>query len=217
MVAGSKRRKIEDVKPLTVPHLVNKLKEMNTRNACLIALLYLSGRRINEVLHLRKEDIKIENNRISFVTFNQKDYRSKQTSDYTIKRYVKRRNFKGRKSKAYEGFLFYRRIIPHFRTDSESGEQLTIFILNRYGYLTDKDYLFKSFRSDKPISYNMAYKIFIKYFPNYWPHILRHERFTEIYRVYHDDIMKFHRDTFHKRFESSLVYVRKLEIEDEKI
>ncbi len=130
---------------------------------------------------------------------------------------MKRRNFVGRKSEAYEGLLFYRRIRPHFRTDSISGERLTIFILNRLGYLSEKDYLFKSFRSNKPISYSTAYKIFVKYFPDYWPHVLRHERFTEIFRVYRDDIMRAHRDTFHKRFESSLAYIRKLEIEEEKI
>lgn len=217
MVAGSKRRKIETIKPLTVTHLENKLKDMNNRNACLIALLYLSGRRVNEVLHLKKSDFKIEDNRISFETFNLKDYRMKQTSDYTIKRYVKRRNFKGRKSKAYEGSLFYRRIRPHFRTDSESGSLLTIFILKRLGYLSQKDYVFKSFRGKNPISYNTVYKIFRKTFPNYWPHVLRHERFTLVFKIYHDDIMTAHRFTFHKRFESNLPYLRKLEEEDEKI
>ncbi len=62
MVAGSKRRKIEDVRTsLTVAHLEDKLQEINNinpcemtnRNSCLIALLYLSGRRITEILHLK--------------------------------------------------------------------------------------------------------------------------------------------------------------------
>lgn len=217
MVAGSKRRKIENIKPLTVAHLEEKLKDIDNRNSCLIALLYLSGRRINEILHLKKCDIKLENNRISFETFNQKDYRMKRTGNYTIKRYVKRRDFEGRQSKPYEGYLFYHRIRPHFRTDSESGTRLTIFILKRLGYLSEKDYLFQSKRGNNPISCSMAYKIFRKYFPDYWPHVLRHERFTVVFKVYKKDVMEAHRFTFHKRFESSIPYIRKAEEVDEKI
>lgn len=217
MVAGSKRRRREEADPLPYPILAEKLKTIDPRDSCLIAILYLSGRRINEVLHLTKKDLKIENNRISFETFNLKDYRKTAQGEYTIKRYVKRRKYKGRKSEAYEGLLYYRKIRPHFRTDSDSGERLTFFIMHRLGYLSEKDYLFKSYRANKPISYSRAYQIFRNHFPNAWLHILRHERFTEVFRVYKDDLLEAHRFTFHKRMESDLPYIRKLREETERI
>ncbi len=200
MVAGDKRRKVEDVKPLSFQDLEQvciSIHEDDPRAACLIALLYLSGRRICEVLELQKKSFKVEEKRISFETFNEKVYRKKPTGNFQIP----------------IGERFYERIRPHWRTDTESGKALTIFVANTLASLDQESYLFKSLRSKEPIGYPMAYKIVRFNLPDAWPHLLRHERFTEVSKVYRSDPVAMHRFTFHKRFESTLQYIRNLEEE----
>ena len=200
MVAGSKRRKIEDTKPLDLDHLETKLYDMEPRDSCLVALLYLSGRRITEILGLKKKDFKIEDKRISFETFNEKVYRKKQTGAFTI----------------LIGDRYYERIRPHWRTDIGTGKRLTIFVAKRLGSLSELDHLFNAYKhSNHPIGYQMAYKIVRFNFPDTWPHLYRHERFTEVAKAYRSDPVAMHRFTFHKRFESTLQYIR--DLEEEKI
>jgi integrase len=193
---------------------------MSERDACLVALLYLSGRRISEVLALRKEDFTLTENRVSFETFNAKVFRRKKVGNYTIE-------VKGdfhELIKQGDTFItvpydtrFYERINPHFRI-TEDNKTLASFVLNRLGSLTAKDYLFQvQGKTPKPMSYGWAYQIVRGYFPDIWPHLLRHERFTQVFRIYHDDIMSAHKYTFHKRFESDEPYLRPLEIEKERI
>jgi len=202
MVKGDIRRKVEDVKPKTWMDIENIcIMISNDRDACLIALLYLSGRRIGEVLHLQKQDFKIEPNRISFETFNEKTFRKKRVGNYAIMR-------KG---------VFYEKINPHWRTDTESGKALTIFVLNRLGYLSQKDYVFQKLVGTGHIEYGMGYRIVRFYAPDMWPHLFRHERFTEVFKIYKDDLLKAHDWTFHKRFDSNIPYIRSVEKEEEKI
>jgi integrase len=219
MVAGSKRRKIEDTKPLDLNAVALKLYDMPPRDSCLVALLYLSGRRIGEVLELKKKDFKVEHNRISFETFNEKVFRQKQTGAYTILREGLHYTVdpKTRERTEYNQ-AYYEKIRPHFRTDNPHGRMLSEFITNRLSSLSDNDFLFQKQRGEaKPIGYSMAYAIVRFYFPGIWPHLLRHERFTEIFRVYKDDLMGAHEFTFHKRFESNRPYIRPLEEEKERI
>ena len=199
MVAGSKRRQVDSVQPLTWTKIENQLTVIDDPRAqCLIALLYLSGRRINEVLHLQKKDFKVEPNRISFETFNEKVYRKKPTGDFQIPR-------NGR---------YYERIHPHWRTDTDSGESLTVFLIQTLDSLPKPtDYLFPRLKGVGHIHCNMAYKIVRFYFPDAWPHLFRHERFTEVAKAYQQDPVAMHRFTFHKRFESTLQYIRNLEEE----
>ena len=199
MVAGDKRRRVENTLPLTYGDIALIVYEIDEpRDRCLIALLYLSGRRICEILHLQKKDFKVEPHRISFETFNLKVYRSKKQGRYTIQR-------KGR---------FYERIRPHFRIDTKSGKRLSIYVIEYLHRLNDNDYLFPPLRKGASyIGYKMAYKIIRKYFPDAWPHLFRHERFTEASKIYKDDPVGMHRYTFHKRFESTLEYIRRLEEE----
>lgn len=214
MVAGDKRRRVEDVKALTYQYLEFICETIKQpRDNCLLALLYLSGRRINEILHLQKQDFKIEDKRISFETFNEKDWHSTQSGEYTVKRYVVFKDFKKRKTPPFKGYKYYRRIRPHWRTDSESGKCLTKYLLQRLGSLVEKDYVFKRLRGGGHIHYQMAYKIVRHYIPDAWPHLFRHERFTEISKAYQDNPVGMHRYTFHKRFESTLKYIRDLEEE----
>lgn len=200
MVAGDKRRKVEDTEQLSISELVESIERVEEpRDQALIALLYLSGRRIREILRLQKQDFHLEENRISFDTFNEKVYRSKRSGDFTIQR----------------GERFYQRIRPHWRTDTESGNALSKFVVATLGSLEDpEDYLFQKLRGKGPITdRSTAYKIIRRYLPNAWPHLLRHDRFTEVARIYKDDPVAMHRFTYHKRFESTLQYIRKLEEE----
>lgn len=200
MVAGDKRRKVEDTKPLTWETIAPRLWNISEpRDSRLIALLYLSGRRVTEILHLTKSDLRIDENRVSFETFNEKVYRRKPSGNYQIERDGK----------------YYERIRPHWRTDTDSGKVLTPFVLDNLGSLADKGYLFYKLRGVGHIHYQMAYRIVRFYFPEVWPHLLRHERFTEAARIYKSDPVAMHRFTFHKRFESTLGYIR--ELEEEKI
>jgi integrase len=79
-----KRRDIKMSPPFSLAFLVEIcVSAINTRDACLIALLFLSGRRIKEVLELRKKDLIISEEDLGFYTFNEKTFRSKQSGDYS--------------------------------------------------------------------------------------------------------------------------------------
>lgn len=224
MVTGSIRRKVEDTKPINFEDIALKCLDLDPRDSCLIALLYLSGRRVCEVLGLQKKDFKIEEKRISFQTFNEKVFRKNQQSDFTMKltidrqRALKDKDNKIIYPKQYEKYrdeLYFQKIRPHWRTDTDSGKALTVFVTERVGSLADSDYLFQRERwpESKPIGRFMAYKIVRFNFPDIWPHFLRHERFTEVAKVYRNDPVAMHRFTYHRRFESTLQYIRNLEEE----
>lgn len=218
MVAGSIRRKVEDTKPLSYLDLAKRLEsiEDDARAQRLIAILYLSGRRANEVLELRKEDLKVDGNRVSFETFNEKVYRKNRTGNFQIPREGKYSFYDRETKKTIDYDLaYYERIRPHWRLDTLSGRALTKYLTNTLGSLSPKDYLFPRLKGSGHIHYQMLYKIIRFYLPDAWPHILRHERFTEVVRAYANDPVASHRFTFHKRFESTLQYVR--EQEEEKI
>lgn len=214
MVAGSKRRRVDDVKLLAVENLALTLDGIESdRDACLIALLYLSGRRVGEVLDLKKNVFHVEEKRISFETFNEKVYRSTRTGNFQIVKdeiAISEGVNPGTKPR------FYERIRPHWRTDIGSGILLTKFVTKRLDSLDENSYLFQRVRQGSeqaPIGRSQAYRIITFYFPDYWPHLLRHDRFTEIAQVYKDDPVSMHRYTFHKRFESTLEYIRNQEEE----
>lgn len=198
MVAGSKRRRVEEAEPITYQNLSLTCEKIeHPRDSCLIALLYLSARRISEILHLQKKDFKVEDNRISFETFNEKVYRKKPMGNYRI----------------YRNNWYYEVIRPHWRTDTLSGKSLSKYVLQRLGSVAEKNYVFKSIRGEGYIGRSMAYKIVKYYLPNAWPHLLRHYRITEIVNAYKDDPVATHLHTFHKRFESTLQYYQGLEEE----
>lgn len=217
MVAGSIRRKVEDAKPLSWEDIALKLEDVTEqRDQCLIALLYLSGRRINEILGVQKKDFKREKNRISFETFNEKDYQKTQRGDHTYKRYVNFAMFKNRKSPPFEGELYFRRIRPHWLTTTESGKALSRYVVERLGSLKETGYLFAPLQGHgEHIGYGMAYQIIKFYFPSAWPHLFRHERFTEAAKLYQKNPLDLHRFTFHKRLENTFKYIR--DLEEEKI
>lgn len=221
MVKGDIRRKVEDTKPKTYEDIALKCLDMSARDSCLVALLYLSGRRIGEILHLQKQDFTITEDRVSFWTFNLKVFRRKPVGNYSI---PIEGDFiaKDPKTKEITPYTtrYYERINPHWKTTSEAGKSLSSFVLERVGSLIKKeDYLFQKERGKEPepFGYGWAYQIIRYHFPDMWPHLLRHERFTEVFRIYKDDLMSAHEFTFHKRFESNKPYIRPLEIEKERV
>lgn len=69
LVAGDVRRSAKGLIPVTLDYIAGLCeKAKRTREACLIAFLYLSGRRINEVLHLKKSDLIFESEYLTFET-----------------------------------------------------------------------------------------------------------------------------------------------------
>lgn len=192
MVGGYIRRKVEDYPVGTV----EKLDEIcsrtdNPRTRALIALLYLSGRRIGEVIGLRKLDFNIFHDRVSFKTFNEKVFRSRPVGRYKIE-------VNGR---------YYEEIQPYWLLNSESGKVLSHYVLDYLEQLDSGDFVFKKEKGEGHIGRQMAYISVRRAAPELWLHLLRHWRFTHLARVYRDNPVAMHRRTFHKRFESTLEYI----------
>jgi len=186
-------------------------KAKSARDSCLIALLYLSGRRISEVLPLQKKDFKMVGNSVYFTTFNEKSYRKVKKGEFQIPRYVK--------FKDYEGIVYYEKITPRFLKTSVSGRILAHYILDYLEGLKPNDYLFKPHRrireSERPyISRNRAYQILKELDERLWLHALRHIAFTRLAQIYRDDPERMHRVTFHRQFKSTLEYIHREEEED---
>lgn len=200
MVAGDKRRSAKnlEIKP---PEYISDicLRSEHTRDSCLISLLYLSGRRINEVLHLKKKDIVFTGNFLSFETFNEKCFRSKPQGYYSI----------FRKNRYYE------KIHCDFSTTSEAYHILSPFILEHIKDLDDDEYIFKKFRGKGYIGSTMGYKIIRFLCPEIWPHWLRHQRFSAVTEQLKDlptaDLIYSLKEfTKHHRTDSTLAYIHRM-------
>jgi len=201
-----KRRKSEQVIILSPEEIDEICRRAKTpRDACLIALLYLSGRRINEVLPLQKKHFTIRGNLVFFETFNEKSYRLKPQGDFQIPRQVKFKN--------YEGTVYYQSITPFFSLTSKSGRILGHYVMNYLRELDSEDYLFKPSKNSKKPHINMhrAYQILRELDDRLWLHALRHMRFTLLAKVYREDPISMHRLTFHRKFESTLEYIHREE------
>lgn len=188
--------------PLDIDIIVKKARSL--RDACLIVLLYLTGRRIMEILGLRVRDFTISlRNVVSFRTFNEKNFRSKSTSQFLFEREGK----------------FYENIQPRFDMDSISGKVLGHYVLDHLKAVRAKDengYLFAQHqllrKVDRPyISRQRAGQIIRAMDERLWPHGMRHIAFTRWAHVYREDPVAMHRLTFHKRFESTLKYIHAIE------
>lgn len=204
------RRSKSQIPQLSPSELRNILesKAERLRDSCLIALLYLSGRRIGEVLPLQKRDFNFNETRfLSFRTFNEKTYRSYPSSDYKLESMME--------SIHGPQVVYYEEINPKFSLHSPSGRELSPFILKHLESLSDQDYLFAPLRRNRKfINASRAYQIITAMEPRLWLHALRHLRFTAYGRAYRDNPMAMHDITFHKRFESTMEYIRPAEVEE---
>lgn len=169
-------------------------KAENSRDACLVALTFLSGRRIGELLELKRRDVQIYEDEISLVTFNEKSFREKPSGTYKLQR----------------GDRYYEEIRPAFPTVGPTGALLSPYVLKHLETLEPLDYVLHDLRNKSVhIGRRQALKIVVKLEPSIWLHWLRHERFSQVVQVYRDDLMSFHDFTLHKRLETSLGYVRR--------
>ena len=191
---GNIRRPIEEARRLGSPQFLAGVcdKAENSRDACLVALTFLSGRRIGELLELKRKDVQVYENEVTFATFNEKNYRRKEIGGYKIAR----------------GDRFYEQIRPIFPTIGPTGSLLSPYVLKHLEGLEPLDYVLHDLRSKRRhIHRRMALRIIVTLEPSIWLHWLRHARFTQVAQVYRDDLMSFHDFTFHKRIENSLGYV----------
>lgn len=195
-----KRRKPSLEKILSPGQVEEICTKASPRDACLVALLYLTGRRINEVLPLRAQDFSIVENRVIFKTLNLKSFRKEKRTPFTI---------------SYNG-KWYEEILPMFSFTGPSGEALGKYVLNYLGQLRPDEFLFAPERASrsKYINRFRAYQIIRALDNGLWLHLFRHMAFTRFARVYRDNPVAMHRITFHRKFESTLNYIQTLSAED---
>jgi integrase len=213
----SKRRSSELI-PILTPREIEDicLRAHSKRDACLVALLYMSGRRINEVLSLRKKDFNKIGNKLFFTTFNEKSFTERKTGNFTLDRYVDFKYRDGRKSEPHQGIKYYEKITPQVSLSSVSGMVLGRFITKHLDDLQPDDYLFSphGLSSNKHIKQPRAYQIIRALDDRLWLHALRHMNFTRLAEAFKDDPVSMHEFTFHKRFESTLNYIHTKEAEN---
>ena len=111
---GRNARRNKDEIPILMPQEVDAIlsKSGRARDQCLLAILYLSGRRIGEVLRLRKRDFKTTAiGNLRFTTFNEKTYRTSPSGTYKVETVID----------TYHGpeLAFYEEIEPEIVLDSE--------------------------------------------------------------------------------------------------
>lgn len=207
------RRSTSEI-PILEPEEIDQIcmKAVYPRDSCLIALLYLIGRRIGEVVPLRLGDFVTSNPRVITVkTFNEKSFRQTRAGRYNI---VKHGDYKMKKK---DGTIvnydtrYYESIEPSFSTQGPSGKLLGHYVTN-YLFLLKYDggdYLFPPYRrsSGEHIKQSRSYQILRALDERLWLHAMRHMDFTRMARVYKKNPVAMHRLTFHKRFESTLEYI----------
>ena len=188
----------------------------NQRDACLVALLYLTGRRIEEVLPLRKQDFnvarpnfKIEESDyiVSFTTRNEKSWRREKQGKFNIP--IVRKD----KATGEDGVFYYEKIEPSFSLLSPSGKILGPYVMNHLDSIYPHSYLFPPYKASggDHINQPRAYQIIRKLDERLWLHAMRHLAFTRWAEVYKANPTSMHELTFHKQFESTLKYIHDLE------
>jgi len=205
------RRSAKETSIKTLAYLNQKLSVVTEpRDACLVALLYLSGRRIGEVLELKKRDFTYLGKHLSFKTLNEKVYRQKPQSEFTfhVEGVFFRADPKTKEKIEYHD-RYYQEIHPEFSLTSPSGKLLGHYVTDYLEKLDDMSYVFKHLRGGgvDHIRYSMGLLIVRYILPDLWPHFLRHNRFTHLAQAFKDDPFALHRVTFHKRMESTMEYV----------
>lgn len=203
-MVGEKRRSAEHLDYKLLSYFVDACENAeHTRDSCLLALLYLSGRRISEVLELKTDDIAFTNDFLVITTFNEKAYTDHSTKTFTI----------------FRDGRYYEQIDITISLTTEAYRDLGPFVETHLNTLKEGEYLFQHLNGGGHIKRSMAYKIIVFLAPDLWPHRLRHERFTQVYKIIKSEVKEpfavvraFHDFTKHKRLETSMNYVEKLEL-----
>src|SRR4030042_660325 len=169
MVAGSKRRSAEnlDVKYLTYITNICLVAE-NTRDACLVALLYLTGRRIGELIALQKQDIAITALFLSVSTFNEKNFRYTSSKAYNIEKEGSYLEYlQSYDPDTYEKHTitiprtvrYYQPIRIDISRTTPTYQELGQFVENHLATLQNNQYVFARFKGTGHIGRGLAYKI----------------------------------------------------------
>lgn len=192
------RRKITWIPtPLELEMICSKAEE---RTAFIISFLYLSGRRVSEVLELKRKDIYLEDNVLSFNTFNEKSWSKEQSGVFSIP-------LRG---------LFYENIKIEFNLASESGKLFSPFITNYLKSLGEEDYIFPHLSTrEEHITRSMVAKLLLKAHPDLWAHLLRHARFTYSALILRADPIALNAFTHHRRFANTMKYIHRIDIEEQ--
>lgn len=202
MVAGDKRRSAENLQIKSLDYFKGLcLKAENSRDQCLVALLFLSGRRISEILELRKTDLVFSDEFLTFKTFNLKSFRTQPNREFKLLRDER----------------YYSEISIDISRSTEAYMELGPFIEKYLSTLKPEDYIFQRFRGEGHILSGMAYRIVRKLDPSIWLHWFRHQRFTNVYYIIRDNvsepaevIMDLHDFTKHRRLETTVNYIHRL-------
>lgn len=212
---GRKARRNTNEIPMLEPlDVVEILKKAECdRDACLVALLYLSGRRVQEILALQKKDFSFSNpERVSFKTFNEKCFKPYRVGRFSIMK-------KGQYTLRWKGWVipyntrYYEAINPQYSPQGLSGLLLNHFVVDYLAKLKDDEYLFAPHRDYGRLYLNQsrAYQIIRKMDERLWLHAFRHINFTRLARVYKDNPLGMHSLTYHHRFETTIGYIRDIE------
>ena len=203
MVAGDKRRSAENLEVKNLDYFYELCgKAYNTRDSCLMALLFLSGRRIGEIMHLKKSDLVFSNGFLSFKTFNLKSFRKAENREFKILRDQR----------------YYPEITTDISRTAEAYGTLGCFVEEHLNQTKGDEYVFKRFNGKGHIGTNMAYKIITFASPDIWPHWFRHQRITNAYNIIKDKvkdptevILNLHDFTKHRRIDTTLGYIHRSE------
>lgn len=209
------RRSTAEIPILTPDEVVTILGGAECRrDSCLVALLYLTGRRIGEVAPLRKQDFIDAPETVTIRTFNEKSFRIKRKHPYTVEKHGDYSyKDKSTREEVHYDTRFYEAIEPSYSKVGPSGKALHTYVEKRLEELQPVDYLFPPYRRSQGdyIHQPRAYQIIRKLDERLWLHAMRHIDFTRMAEVYADDPVAMHRVTFHRRFESTLNYIKNRE------
>ena len=202
--------------PILEPAEVDQIisKSVYPRDACMVALLYMTGRRIGEILPLRKLDFVLSSlDQVTVKTFNEKSFRQKKTGKYTIPKHGEFTMKKKDGTVIHYDTRYYESIEPQYSRTGPSGKLLDKYVQDYLATLEEEDCLFPPYRRSPRdyINQPRAYQIIRALDERLWLHAMRHIGFTRMARVYRDDPVAMHRQTFHKRFESTLGYIKEEE------
>jgi len=216
MVAGDKRRSAENLEVKTLDYFVDICRRAtNTRDACLIALLFLSGRRISELVGLKQSDLSLTTAYLVLKTFNLKAFRSQPNKEFTLLLHDR----------------YYSIITVDISRSTEAYQCLGGFIESHINTLKDDEYIFykfsRTYKNDEGvwkrdhIGSNMAYLIVRFLDPSVWPHWFRHQRFTQVYNITKskvkdpfDVVMALHDFTKHRRLDTTMNYIKGLKLQE---
>lgn len=155
------RIKIAPRDPMTRDEVKDMIERAKTlRDKALIACLYLLGSRITEILTLKKSDVIITDDEVTFVT-----------------KPLKRRN--------EQSPLLFRRSLTFPRT----ALFMDFFVKWAGGIAQEDGFLFPSYGKHGHLTRQRAWQIIKELNPNTFPHFFRHTRGTWVYEESGNDLI----------------------------